>query len=1140
MAEEIGSLHIDMSLTNAEFKSGMRDVSNRLKIAQSEFKLAGAGLKDFGKSMDGLKAKSKYLEDTLKAQQEKVDFLRRRYEQLRTTQGENAAATQRMLAAYNNAQAGMRTTESRLRDVNEQITLQSSRWHQLGEQLNAAGDRFKAVGGKMQDIGKNLSASVTLPIVGIGAASVKTAMEFEAQMDRVGAIAGATSEDMDSLSKTALDLGANTSKSASEVALGMENMAAMGFTANEVIGAMPGVIAAAEASGSDMAQTADVMASSLNIFSLKATDATKVADILAKTANISAASLTDMQYALKYAGPPAAALGMSLEETSAAIGIMTNAGMDGSSAGTTLRGALLGLLDPSEENSKRMEKMGVAITDSKGNFVGLSKLIQNLTESMDGQTETQKAATISALVGKEAVSGMLSLMKAGPSTIDKMTKSLEDSGGASKEAAAKMKDNLKGAIDELGGTIETAAITIGTTLKPAVLKMSSTIQGLVDKFQKLTPEGQKTILTIAGIAAAVGPVLVITGTLVSSVGTIVTAFGAASTAIAGAGGLVGALTALAGPVGLTIAGVGLVTGAVLAFKNGAKESTNVNLDHTKSLIDQQQSLETLTGKYQELRDKNNLSNYELLRFRDIQSELKTAKSAEEIGKLKDEAEHLREKSGLSNAQLSEMLNLNDKLIEKAPTVGQAFSDQGNKILTNADDLHQANNKLRENIQLELELQKTKAEAKLDQNIRNQSNDIEELNKKVIELNNAKIEAAAKEYQLEALKKQQQNAYAAGQKEIADGMNFQIQNLQQEVNIQNGNVDAVASEVQEKQKAVEKTTEQITKTQALFDEMINLQLAQAGINTKGQEGISQLDQAIKKTVDRKAELLRIQSKYGDLDGAQKKELQNLDGSLDKYRTAKKSIQEIQSEQKTVNKKIDDGTIKAGEMSEVLSASEVKNIKFTGDGYSEAKIISNEANANAKKEINATDYGKTHAIHQEAGKGASKTISIGASISNSFKSAVKAFEKMSGINIPGFARGTRNAPGGLAWVGENGPELTYLPRGAKVIPNRQSEQLLRSWNIPMLANGGEALASGIALVGERGRELVDMRGARTTSLPKTVQDNNGLQPLVNAIEKLASRDVSVIINGREFVRATIDDISNALDILRVRENRMGGVT
>ncbi|MEH7119080.1 phage tail tape measure protein [Neobacillus vireti] len=421
--------------------------------------------------------------------------------------------------------------------------------------------------------GKAITGLGMAGAAGLGVA-IKTSMDFEAQLSRVGAIAGATGADLDALRKSAMELGASSSKSATEIAQGQEALAALGFTTKDILGAMPGVIAAAEASGSDMAQTAEVMASTLNIFGLSASKATDVADVLAKTANISAANLTDMQYAIKYAGPPAAALGVSLEDLSASIGIMTNAGMGGEQAGTTLRAALLSLLNPSEQNSKLMTKMGIAVTDAKGNFVGLSQLVKNLSTSMAGMTETQKAANLAQLVGTESVSGMLSLMKAGPAEIDKMSNSLKNSAGVSAEAAAKMKDNLKGALNELSGSFETLLITIGTALTPAVQALASVVQSLLDKFNGLSPQMQKFIAIGAAVAVVfaliAGPALMFIGVIPS----IVTGFTALVSAFTSLGPVIAAIT---GPIGLIIAGiVGIGVALVAAYQHVSWFRDNVN------------------------------------------------------------------------------------------------------------------------------------------------------------------------------------------------------------------------------------------------------------------------------------------------------------------------------------------------------------------------------------------------------------------------------------------------------------------------------------------------------------------------------------------------------------------------------------
>lgn len=440
----------------------------------------------------------------------------------------------------------------------------------IGAEISDFSRAMSEVESKMSAVGAKLSGAGQAMATTFGAAggaiaaglglAVNKSMDFESQISRVGAIAGASGKELDALRDSALELGASTSKSASEVAIAQEGLAALGFTATDVIAAMPGVISAAESSGADMAQTAEVMASALNIFGLEAAESTRVADILAQTANMSAADINDMGYALKYAGPVAANLGVSMEELSASIGIMTNAGLDGSSAGTALRAGLLSLLNPSEQNSKMMEAMGIQMTDANGKFIGLSGVVKNLGESMNGMTDAQKTATLASLVGTEASSGFLALMNAGPAEIDKFTTSLENSGGASATAAAAMKDNLKGALEELGGAFETAQITIGTALTPAIQLVASLLTGLANAFNNLSPGMQQFIAIGAAVTAGVlllgaglGVLLMIAGSVVSGIA----ALGGAAAILATA------LAVLTSPITLIIAGL-VALGAAFA------------------------------------------------------------------------------------------------------------------------------------------------------------------------------------------------------------------------------------------------------------------------------------------------------------------------------------------------------------------------------------------------------------------------------------------------------------------------------------------------------------------------------------------------------------------------------------------------
>ncbi|MEK4669138.1 phage tail tape measure protein [Niallia sp. FSL R7-0271] len=577
--ERIEGLTIGLDLETTALNRGLTGLRDRLRTVASEMRANLSAFDRGDRSIASYETRINGLNRRLEVQREVTRSARQEYERMVQEHGEGSRQAERAARSYNNEVANLNNlsrqlinTREELVNLREEQRIATSNWTIMGEAIGETGTRLTKVGDKMKSIGQSLTMHITAPLAGIGVVAAKTSIEFEAQMSRVGAISGATSEQMEQLKQSALDLGASTSKSASEIAVGQENLAAMGFTVNEILGAMPGVISAAEASGSDMAQTSDVMAAALNIFGLEASEATRVADILAQTANQSAADITDMQYALKYAGPPAEALGVSLEELSASVGIMTDAGMEGEQAGTTLRAALLSLLSPSEENSKMMDKMGIAVTDANNDFVGLSNLVKNLSESMEGQTDTQKAATLASLVGTEAVSGMLSLMKAGPKEIDKMTKSLENSEGASAKAAAQMKDNLKGALDELGGAFETAGITIGSILTPYIKSLAGIIQGLVQRFLDASPAVQKMTVGIAAFAAAIGPLLLIGGGLIGFLGNAATGLATLFPKIAQAGGLLKWLklgfSALMGPIGIAIGVLTLLgTGFVLLYKN---------------------------------------------------------------------------------------------------------------------------------------------------------------------------------------------------------------------------------------------------------------------------------------------------------------------------------------------------------------------------------------------------------------------------------------------------------------------------------------------------------------------------------------------------------------------------------------------
>lgn len=300
--------------------------------------------------------------------------------------------------------------------------------------------------------------AVSTGLAGVSGYAIKVGADFEAQMSRVQAISGATGKEFEQLKNQAIELGADTAFSASEAAQGMENLASAGFTTNEIMSAMPGMLDLAAASGEDLANSADIAASTLRGFGLEASEAGHVADVLAENANRTNSSVAETGEAMKYIAPLARAAGISMEETAAAIGIMADSGIQGSQAGTTLRGALSRLSKPTNVMQQAMDELGVSFYDSEGKMLSLTDQVGMLQSAMEGMTDEQKNNYLVTLYGQEALSGMLALINEGPESLSSLTSAYESCDGAAQAAATTMQDNLKGSIEGLAGSAETLAI----------------------------------------------------------------------------------------------------------------------------------------------------------------------------------------------------------------------------------------------------------------------------------------------------------------------------------------------------------------------------------------------------------------------------------------------------------------------------------------------------------------------------------------------------------------------------------------------------------------------------------------------------------------------------------------------------------
>lgn len=429
------------------------------------------------------------------------------------------------------------------------------------------GNNITGIGKSMASVGSTLTKSVTVPLLGIGTAGLKVASDFDSAMSGVQAISGATGEEFDALRAKAIELGGETAFSANEVAKAMTEMAKAGWDSQQILDGMSGVLDAAAASGENLGIVSTIVADAITGFGMEAKESARVADLLTQAANSGTIGINDLGESFKYIAPVAGSMGLSIEDVTTALSAMSMAGIKGSQAGTSLRGMLTRMVKPTDDVAAAMDELGIVLTNSDGTFKSLDQILSEMRGSFSGLTDEQKAYYAATLAGQEGVSGLLSLLNMSQKEYDEIAASMDNAGGVAKETAEVMRDNLSADVEELMGSLESLAITLASLIVPALRDFVQWLTQLINKFTALSPETQKTILTIAGIATTIGPVLLVLGKLAMSVGSIITTFGRIPGVLVKAKSAFVAVSAAIGGVSApVVAVVTVIATLVAAFK----------------------------------------------------------------------------------------------------------------------------------------------------------------------------------------------------------------------------------------------------------------------------------------------------------------------------------------------------------------------------------------------------------------------------------------------------------------------------------------------------------------------------------------------------------------------------------------------
>lgn len=555
MASRIKGITVEIGGDTTGLDKALKSVNTTIKNTQSSLKDVNKLLKLDPSNTELLSQKQKLLKDAIGATKEKLGSLKAAQEQAKA-QLESGDLGQ---DKYDALQREIIETEEELKRLQEQAATTSTSLAKIDE----VGQKMESAGNSIAGAGKSMMP-LTLAIGGVGTAAVKTAADFDAGMSQVAAISGATGDDLEALRDKAREMGSKTKFSASEAASAMEYMAMAGWKTGDMLGGIEGIMNLAAASGEDLATTSDIVTDALTAFGLSAEDSGHFADILAAASSNANTNVSMMGETFKYCAPIAGALGFSAEDTAEAIGLMANAGIKSTQAGTALRTIMNNLTGEVKISGKAIGDVTIATTNADGSMRDLSDILADCRTAFSGLSESEKAQAAETLVGKNAMSGFLALMNAAPEDIDKLSNAIDNCDGTAESMAATMQDNLAGQLTILKSQLEELAISFGEILMPAIRSIVSHIQGFIDKLNGMDESQKKAIITIGLVVAAIGPLLVIIGTVISKVGVAMQGFVKLAGAFNKIKAAASAGTGIFGKLGAAIGGVSAPVLAVVA------------------------------------------------------------------------------------------------------------------------------------------------------------------------------------------------------------------------------------------------------------------------------------------------------------------------------------------------------------------------------------------------------------------------------------------------------------------------------------------------------------------------------------------------------------------------------------------------
>lgn len=566
----IKGIEIDFDARTTKLDQAFRKLNGEARKAQSELRGINTLMRMNPKSVALASQKTQLLAKNVKEAELKQQQLNKALAQAQASGVDRSSAAYRKLERE--AELAKIKVEQLKKEQMEWMASQS-RMGKLSTSMTNFGSSVSKAAGKMKYL--------SLAAAGVAGIALKVGMDFDEGMSKVAAVSGASGDELQALRNKAKQMGATTKFSATEAAEAMNYMAMAGWKSKDMIGGIEGIMNLAAASGEDLATTSDIVTDALTAFGLQASDSGHFADVLAAASSNANTNVNMMGETFKYAAPIAGSLGYSVEDVAESIGLMANAGIKSSQAGTSLRRIMSSLTNDFTISGKKIGDVTIKTTKADGSMRSWSDIIQDTRKAFSGLSESEQTTAARTLVGQNAMSGFLALMNASPKDIKKLEDALGKADGAAKSMADTMLDNTKGSLTILKSTLESAGISIAETLAPTVTQIVKHITDLVNKFNELSPATKDMIAKAVAMTAAAYPLLKIVGGISTGIGGLLKPLSLFTTKMKAGEGVAGKfgslLAKIPGPAKLAVGAFGALALAIKVHEDrihGATKAYN--------------------------------------------------------------------------------------------------------------------------------------------------------------------------------------------------------------------------------------------------------------------------------------------------------------------------------------------------------------------------------------------------------------------------------------------------------------------------------------------------------------------------------------------------------------------------------------